>query len=147
MLIVWDDSLSVGIEEIDEQHKVLVNLLNDLHDAIRSHHGREVVEATLTQLADYTRIHFTVEESLMRIMGYPDYDGHKAQHEALIEQLQGFQQRVAEGQAVTFELLHFLRNWLTHHIQEGDARYTDFFLARGVQPRLQKRSWLSRLLG
>lgn len=144
MLIEWDDSLSVGIQEIDEQHKVLVHLLNSLHQAIRDHHGREAVEATLTQLADYTRIHFTVEESLMRIMGYPDYEPHKAQHEALIGQLQGFQQRVASGDAVTFELLHFLRNWLTHHIQEGDTRYTDFFLERGVQRTWQKKGWLAR---
>ncbi|GHD56687.1 bacteriohemerythrin [Jeongeupia chitinilytica] len=143
-LVEWHDGLSVGIQEIDEQHKVLVDLLNELYDAIREHHGREASVAILARLADYTRIHFTVEESLMRILGYPEYDEHKVHHESLIAQLQAFQQRVADGDAITFELLHFLRNWLTKHIQEGDTRYTEFFLSRGAQRNWQKKGWLDR---
>ncbi|SMC26095.1 hemerythrin [Andreprevotia lacus DSM 23236] len=143
-LIVWSDELSVGIQEIDEQHKVLVGLLNELYDAIRHHHGRQASVEILNRLADYTRIHFTVEESLMRILGYPDYEGHKAHHEDLITQMQSLQQRLAAGETVTFELLHFLRNWLTRHIQEGDRRYTEHFLSRGAQRSWHKKSWLER---
>ncbi|WP_283149045.1 bacteriohemerythrin [Silvimonas soli] len=143
-LVQWHEGLSVGIQEIDEQHKVLVNLLNELHVAIHQHHGRAASIATLERLADYTKIHFTVEESLMRILGYPDYENHKQHHEVLISDLESFQQRVAAGDAITFELLHFLRNWLTHHIQEGDQRYSSFFLQRGAQPKWQKKNWLDR---
>ncbi|MBB5189628.1 hemerythrin [Silvimonas terrae] len=143
-LVQWDDSLSVGIQEIDEQHKVLVNLLNELYEAIHRHQGRVASVDILGRLADYTRIHFTVEESLMRILGYPDYEEHKQHHEILISDLHAFQKRVEAGDAVTFELLHFLRNWLTHHIQEGDTRYASFFLERGAQARWQKKGWLDR---
>ncbi|WP_051304618.1 bacteriohemerythrin [Chitinilyticum litopenaei] len=143
-LIEWSDELSVGIQEIDEQHKVLVGLLNELHDAIRHRHGSAASAAILNRLADYTRTHFTVEESLMRILGYPDYEEHKGHHEALIAQMQSLQQRLAAGETVTFELLHFLRNWLTNHILEGDKRYTEHFLSRGAQRSWQKKGWLDR---
>lgn len=75
--IVWSDELSVGIEEIDEQHKVLVNLINRMHNAIAEKHGSEVVSGILAELVDYTKIHFAVEESLLRILGYPGYEEHK----------------------------------------------------------------------
>ncbi|QLG89369.1 bacteriohemerythrin [Chitinibacter bivalviorum] len=144
LLIEWNDALSVGIQEIDEQHKVLVNLLNELHDAIRQHHGREASVAILQRLADYTRIHFTVEESLMRILGYPDYEAHKGHHEDLIAQMNDLQERLNKGEAISFELLHFLRNWLTNHIMEGDQRYVEHFLSRGAQKSWHKKSWLER---
>ncbi|XZG71349.1 bacteriohemerythrin [Chitinibacteraceae bacterium HSL-7] len=145
VLIEWNDSLSVGIQEIDEQHKVLVELLNQLYTAIHERHAREACHDILRQLVEYTRIHFAVEESLMRILGYPDYEPHKAKHEALIDQIHQFEQRVAAGEAVSFELLHFLRNWLTGHIVEGDMRYVDHFLSRGVQRSWQKKGWLEKL--
>ena len=144
LLIEWNESLSVGIQEIDEQHKVLVNLLNELHEAIRHHHGREASVEILNRLADYTRIHFTVEESLMRILAYPDYEAHKGHHEDLIGQMQDLQERMNHGDAVSFELLHFLRNWLTNHIMEGDQRYVEHFLSRGAQRTWQKKGWLER---
>ncbi|MDW5418378.1 bacteriohemerythrin [Iodobacter sp. CM08] len=140
----WTDELSVGIQEIDEQHKVLIDLLNELHDAIRQHHGSEASVQILGRLADYTRTHFTVEESLMRILGYPDYDAHKQHHEDLINQMNELQLRLSAGEAVTFELMHFLRHWLTNHIMEGDKRYTEHFLSRGAQAKWHKKNWLER---
>ena len=70
-LIEWSDEFSVGIQEIDEQHKVLVGLLNQLHQAIREHHGRATSREILGRLAEYTRTHFLLEESLMRLTHYP----------------------------------------------------------------------------
>lgn len=144
-LVVWNEDLSVGIQEIDEQHKVLVDLLNELNEAIQQRHGKEAAAEILERLADYTRVHFTVEESLMRILGYPDYDEHKRHHEELIRQMRELQQKLRAGHAsISFELLYFLRNWLTHHIQEGDKRYVPFFIERGVQTRWNKKNWLER---
>ncbi|AZN36631.1 bacteriohemerythrin [Iodobacter ciconiae] len=140
----WSDELSVGIQEIDEQHKVLIDLLNVLHDAIRLHHGSEASGHILGRLADYTRSHFMVEESLMRILGYPDYDEHKRCHEDLIKQMNDLQARLLGGEAITFELMHFLRNWLINHIMEGDKRYTKHFLSCSAQATSHKKSWMER---
>lgn len=145
-LVKWSDDLSVGIQEIDEQHKVLVNLLNDMHDAIHQHRGTEACREILERLARYTEIHFAVEESLMRLFDYPDYEAHKAEHEQLIKELKDLQGRMAEsGHSVTFQLLHFLKLWLTKHIMESDQEYTQFFLRAGVKAKHGSASWFKRI--
>lgn len=144
--IEWNDELSVGIEEIDEQHKVLVGLINRMHDAIHQRHGSDVVEGILAELAEYTRIHFAVEESLMRLLNFPGYEEHRDLHEELIDQMVDLQQKIAEGKhSIGFELMHFLKVWLSKHIMEEDMQYSGFFLAAGANPKLTNRSWVKRL--
>ena len=144
-LFTWTDDLSVGIEEIDEQHKVLVDLLNELHHGIMEKHGSEATIEVLGRLVEYTRIHFALEESLMRMLHYPDYEEHKEHHEMLLDQVNELVEKVKSGHHVTFELLHFLKNWLSRHIMEEDKIYAPFFLSRGVAATHKKRSWLGRI--
>lgn len=144
--IDWSDELSVGIEEIDEQHKVLLKLINQMHDAIHERHGSEAVDSTLTELIEYTRIHFAVEESLMRILNYSGYAEHHEQHQELLEHVVQLQKKLTSGNtAISFELMHFLKKWLTQHILEEDMLYSGFFLAAGAQPKLAKKSWVKKL--
>lgn len=144
--ITWTEELSVGIEEIDEQHKILVELINRMHDAIHQRHGSAVVEGILAELAEYTRIHFAVEESLMRILHYPGYEEHHDLHEELIQQIVDLQKKIASGKhTIGFELMHFLKVWLTKHIMKEDMQYSGFFLAAGAKPMLGKKSWTKRL--
>lgn len=146
--IEWSDELSVGIEEIDEQHKVLVGIVNEMHDAIHEHKGAQVTGDILQRLREYTVIHFAVEESLMRIFDYPDYEHHKASHQYLIEQIHALQEKVATGKhSISFELMHFLRIWLTKHIMEEDKKYEKHFLERGVMAQSAKKTWFGRLWG
>ncbi len=146
--IVWSDELSVGIEEIDGQHKVLIQLINQMHNAIHEQHGSDVVLKILSDLADYTKIHFAVEESLMRILGFPGYEEHKEIHEELFQHVVELQEKVTSGKtAISFELLHFLKAWLSQHIMNEDMQYSGFFLASGAKPKLKKKSWLTRLWG
>lgn len=120
-LFKWSDEFSVHVQEIDEQHKVLVGLLNELHVAIREHHGKDTSRAVLDRLAEYTRTHFLLEESLMRLTHFPGFEKHKQQHEELIAQVRDLQQKLDnENVTITFELLHFLKGWLVHHINESD---------------------------
>lgn len=145
-LVDWNDSLSVGIQEIDDQHQFLVELLNKLHRAIHQRQGTAAAEAILMELVEYTKIHFAVEESLMRILGYPYYEEHKQQHDHLISEIHQLQDKLASGKAsVTFELLHFLRVWLTKHIMDEDQQYSPFFLSRGAVATSEKKSIAGRL--
>lgn len=144
--IEWSDVLSVGIDEIDSQHKVLVDLVNEMHEAIHQRHGSDVVRKVLGRLADYTKIHFAVEESLMRILGYPGYEEHKDQHEELVRNMLDLQHKVDTGKtAIGFELMHFLKIWLTKHIMESDQQYGQYFVDAGVKPKFKRRSWAGRL--
>lgn len=129
----WSQSLSVGIQEIDDQHRVLVDLLNQINEAIHSHHGSDATHAILKDLVDYTKIHFAVEESLMRVLGYPGYEEHKDRHRELIHEVEELQDKLLSGQkGLSFELLHFLKMWLTRHIMSEDMSYAPFFLKKGV---------------
>ena len=144
--IEWSNELSVGIEEIDAQHQVLVGLLNQIHEAIQQRQGMEVTHDIVAKLGEYTRVHFAVEESLMRILHYPEYEQHKIQHDRLIQQLVDLSGRLNAGKAVSFELAHFLKVWLTKHIMESDKRYSSHFLAYGINPELvpHNASWIRR---
>jgi hemerythrin len=144
--IEWSNVISVGIEEIDTQHKLIVDLVNEIHDAIQQRLGAKITGDVLQRLDEYVRVHFIVEESLMRILHYPDYERHKGEHEKLIKQLLGFRDKLSAGKvSISFELDHFLRTWLTKHIMEVDKHYATFFLERDIQPKLLQSSWSQRI--
>jgi hemerythrin len=133
VLFQWTEEYAVGVEEIDEQHKELVRLLNNLHQAIHERHGSEASRRILNDLAEYTRVHFAVEESLMRISNYPDFANHKKIHTVLIEQVHELQSKLDSGSArISFELLHFLKQWLMHHIIESDKLFGQHFAKVGL---------------
>ncbi|MGE5492430.1 MAG: bacteriohemerythrin [Actinomycetota bacterium] len=151
-LFNWSETYHVGIQEVDEQHQVLVSLLNQLHEAIRGRRGKAASREILDHLAEYTRTHFLLEESLMRLTHYPGFEIHKQQHEDLIRQVQDLQYKLDEENAtITFELLHFLKNWLTQHINDSDKRFGAFFPKAGfaqyatwsdeVQTTMKKKKW------
>ncbi len=144
--VKWSNELSVGIQEIDEQHKVLVNILNEMHDAVRHNHGHDVSLEILDRLIEYTKIHFAVEESLFRIFEYPGYEEHHAEHAALLKEAQTMRNKVFSGEAqVSFKLLHFLRMWLTEHIMGSDKDYADFLLKKGLKAKSGSSSWFNKI--
>jgi hemerythrin len=71
-LIKWKDVFSVKVSEVDNQHKKLIGLINQLYDAMRVGKGREVLGSVLTELVNYTIYHFSTEERLFREYGYPE---------------------------------------------------------------------------
>lgn len=144
--VEWSSALSVGIEEIDAQHQALIDLINAMQDAVVGNLAREQQLEILGRLAEYTKIHFAVEESLMRIFGYPEYERHKAQHEGLIRSMVDLQRRLDLDQApVDAGLMRHLKHWLIDHILQSDQDYSRFFLAAGALSKHQVPSWSTRL--
>lgn len=147
-LIEWSNDLSVNIQEIDEQHKILVALLNKLYASIITSDDQTVIHEVLTELTQYTIIHFAVEESLMRIFHYPDYKEHKQQHAELTQQVIDLKNKVTSGKTqISMETLDFLRQWLTRHIMGEDRKYVTCFLEHGMEKTWAKRSWMGRIWG
>lgn len=145
--ISWSDELSVGLQEIDEQHKILINLINRLfNEAILHKADKTVISAILEELVQYTIVHFAVEESLFRIFDYPDTEMHQAHHDKLKQEVSSFQKKFAGGAVIDIELMNFLRKWLTHHIMMDDKKYTPFFLEKGLKAKWTKqRSWMGKI--
>jgi len=132
-LITWTPSLSVGVPIFDAHHKELVKMLNELHDAMKSGQGNDVIGNILNRLASYTIAHFGAEESKMSLHNYPGAVQHKKEHADLVAQLKDFQQKFQSGRlGLSIQLLNFLRDWLVNHINGTDMKYKDFFTARGV---------------
>lgn len=131
-LTKWHSDYSVGIDEIDDQHKMLIECITGLENSIEGGDEKQswtAIHYAIVQLSDYTRIHFSVEESLMRIFDYPDRDAHIAQHRMFVTYL-----RDAERKSITHDIgqdqiVSFLRNWLLTHILSDDKKYASHFAA------------------
>lgn len=132
-LITWSDTLSVKVKQFDDQHKKLVDMVNQLFDAMKTGKGNQVMADILKQLIAYTQTHFAAEERLMKQFGYPDFEAHKKEHNALVMQVLDLQKQFQEGKAVlTQNVMTFLRDWLSKHIQGDDKKYGVFFNGKGV---------------
>jgi len=126
----WSDELSVGIDLIDRQHKILIRAINLLAMAIEHKSSNELLSEIFDTLIDYADTHFAYEEELFDQFGYPDAEPHKAQHQALLKQVIDLQDRWQKGEAgVGVEVLRFLVDWLRKHILGTDQKYSKFLIA------------------
>jgi hemerythrin len=121
-LVEWSDALSVGVEQIDNEHKKLVGLLNELHRALEANTGHGALGGVLDGLYQYTCYHFAHEEELSQRVDYPGREKHDWQHKALttkvLEIYTDFQN--GTGTVRPEEVLEFLKNWLSQHIMVSD---------------------------
>lgn len=132
-LIKWDDRLSVGVHTMDEQHKGLVQILNELHEAMIKGAAKEVTGSQIEKLLKYTKEHFAAEEALLRRARYPDLDDQHDKHAALTRQVEDFLARFQKGEiGLSVHLLDFLRNWLSQHIQREDRDYGPWLNQQGL---------------
>lgn len=131
-IIEWDEKFSVGIKEIDDQHKVLVEILDELYLAMLKARGNEVVEATLDKVIRYTKSHFSTEELLFKKYSYPEEKLHKAEHDAMLKKVDAFRRDFKNGKLIGVDLMHFLKKWFVEHLQTTDYRYVKFFKGVGV---------------
>jgi len=123
----WNSNLSVGIEEIDNQHKKLIEIINTLNDAMKTGKGSESLSGIVSELIEYTKYHFTAEEALMKDNNYPGYLSHKAVHSTLVEKVRDIELDLKAGKiALSVQVFAFLKDWLVNHIQGEDKKYAPF---------------------
>ena len=124
--IEWTPGLATGIELVDTQHKMLLDKLNDISEAIEKQQGTDVIIKTLDFMMDYTDFHFTDEEKHMKEHKYPRLDYHKKMHQEFVDTLNkmitefkedGATERLAESVNI------YLFNWLVTHIKGVDGAY------------------------
>lgn len=132
-LLQWNDELSIGIHSVDEQHKQLVNMINNLNDALAEGKGNDVLNNIFSELTDYTVKHFGYEEEMFAQYGYIEADNHKHEHEALITQVKRLQEKMNAGDfMISLEVMMFLKEWLINHILKTDKAYAPFLISKGV---------------
>lgn len=136
--IEWDDSLSIGVELIDDQHKVWIERLNSLSAAVESHQEVRLVSKTLDFMVDYVEFHFGAEEGHMAAQNYPALEQHKAKHaefrRTLTELVQEFEEDGATHR-LGDSINDFQIAWLKNHIRQVDKQFGLFLAERGVTLR------------
>jgi hemerythrin len=132
--IMWDESFSVGVRDLDEQHKQIVIIINTLIEMSNIKVDSEIISDTLTKMTRYALDHFNKEEHYMLEYGYPGYSLQKSQH-------QEFKKKTADfcigtmvyTETVPIEIFEFLKSWWTNHILQEDMKYKEFFNERGLR--------------
>jgi hemerythrin len=119
----WDPSLETGYIKIDNQHMELISTLNKLIDASQMGRGRDVIIKALTYLTEYTVTHFEMEEGLMLMYNYQDYNAHKKLHDEFKETVKGLSKRLFD-EGPTLDMVNIVTttigNWLVSHIKGDD---------------------------
>jgi hemerythrin len=120
----WRDSFSVGIPQIDVQHRVLIGFINDANRLLKEPEAAAEMDRVLDNLMDYAKVHFAYEETLLRQSGYALLPEHEREHRGYrvtVERL--YQKHRNERGRIDVELCHFLKSWLSDHILKSDMQY------------------------
>src|ERR1700760_4897542 len=114
----WKDSFAIGVPMIDTQHRQLFDIIEELHQAMKTGKAKAILGQTLEKLVQYTAKHFATEEAMLRRYGYVDPPGHKQIHDSFTAKIRNFQSDHAAGAVlINIELMNLLQDWLVDHIQ------------------------------
>lgn len=132
-LVRWNDSLSVKVGQFDSQHKKLFDMINDLHEAMKSGRSNDLLSSLLDGLYSYTRTHFTLEEKYFEQYSYPEKESQARQHRHFEAKILEFKKKLEQKKlGLSIEVMNFLSDWLVNHIQIHDKKYSEFFAQKGV---------------
>ena len=132
VIITWTDSLNTGIGLIDDQHKHLVHLTNELYHACKL--GGEALDSTfkitMSQMVEYVRFHFTFEQGMLQRVKYPKYTEHKGEHDNLVKTVLEATKDYGDKKSrfVPHNFVRFLRDWIVGHIGHNDKMYAAYIL-------------------
>lgn len=133
--VEWTNDLAVGIELIDEQHKMLIKRLNDFGEAVQQHQGPNKIGSALDFLIEYTDFHFSAEERHMAANGYQEFESHRLKHDEFKATLSALEQDFRDD-GPTHELAAsidtLLINWLLKHIRAVDTEFGTFLKDKGI---------------
>jgi len=128
--VKWSDSYSMGIKVIDDQHKELINIVNDIfsHATGREWEEHEYFKDIIKQAVDYIKNHFATEEKIMISTKYNGYEAHKKIHEEFILKVVQTAKDYETGKRLTLTNFgYFLKDWVLSHVAVMDKKYSDYF--------------------
>ena len=128
-IIQWKKTYNIGIGLIDDQHKKLIEILNELYEAHKSGTGKDLVNISLEKLVEYTYYHFDAEENMLRANNYPDLQSHIKEHNQFKEKITGFLNESKNGNLLlSIKTIDYLKDWTINHILGTDKEYSDYLL-------------------
>jgi len=136
-LVAWSGEFSLNMPEIDQQHQQLIELINQVWAAtIDKQHNKVEMIRIVYALERYTVTHFTAEEIFMREIGYPKFAEHKKAHDHFVARIREEKIRVAAGERLNLDIVHYLKDWLINHILVADKEYSLDYAKRAAPASL-----------
>ena len=133
-IIIWKEEYSVGVVEIDADHKQLISMINQLHLAMVNDRGQALITTIIGDMLDYAKMHFAKEEGYMLQAEYLGLLQHFREHERFVLKAQDLKQRSESGEFVlSLEVVQYLSDWLNGHILETDMKYVPTFEKKGIR--------------
>jgi len=133
-IISWGPRFKIGLETIDDQHKVLVSLINKLFVSFGRNESKQQLGKVIDELFEYTAFHFGFEEKYFSEFRFPDQSNHVMQHNKFVEKVKKFKQDFKTGDAtVSIDIIDFLKDWLVSHILKSDKGYVKLFREKGIK--------------
>ncbi|MDR2871686.1 MAG: bacteriohemerythrin [Xanthomonadaceae bacterium] len=148
MALIWKSDLNTNITVIDNQHRRLVDYINQLEE-VREKGDRKAIGKVLNDLVDYTISHFAFEESLLEEAGYNFLAAHRRVHELFTRRVAEYKHRFEAGEDVGADVHQMLSSWLINHIKHDDADYVSAVRVQINDTLNEKKNtgWLKRTLG
>ena len=133
-IIKWRESYETGIPSMDQQHRVLIDLINQLYTMMREKSSEDELGSILQRCLDYGEEHLQTEEALLEQHGYPEMEQHIAHHQKFFKTIEDLKQQYGEQEGeVTPEIYKFLRTWWIDHIVAEDKKYGPYLKEKGVE--------------
>jgi hemerythrin-like metal-binding protein len=130
----WDEKYSVGIQSIDDQHKEIFRILDQLFLELKSGKAQQSILQTINELQIYASSHFHKEEYFFREFNFAESAEHIIEHQQFTEKIAALKADAKAGKlGSSFELLHYLKVWINHHILEVDMKYSEHFRKKGLR--------------
>jgi len=129
----WNNDMSVGSEELDNQHRRLIEILNEVHRAFVRNEQEETARV-LDVLSQYMVYHFTMEEVYFEMCDYCGREEHIREHRMFRDKVEEFIRKYKSKDAMlTLEILNFLKSWIEDHLIGSDQKYKECFAKHGVK--------------
>ena len=122
-LMQWKPEYSVGIDSMDDEHREMINLINEIYEKLESELDTDQIEQCLGDIFSTISMHFALEERLMQKSNYAEYQAHKDDHEDLLDQIRDLMDDFAGDTSSGATMLEqSLSNWFAGHFSTFDAR-------------------------
>ncbi len=129
----WNPSYSVGVKEMDNQHQAMIDIINRLHEAMRTGKGSQEAGTIVTEMINYAKFHFAAEEKILADHSYPGHLSQKTKHNGFLKKALDFQDQYQKGKiGLSIEILNFLKDWWGGHILGDDQKYGPYLNQKGI---------------
>lgn len=134
-LVEWEERMKIGIEGLDEEHRQLIEMLNEMFDDAQGGASRDLLLMSLGRFIACMEAHFRTEESYLEKTGYPEMQEHKKEHDELIH---GIRKAQAEYEAqfnvrLPPKLMGFLKDWFVDHVLNSDRKLVAHLSDSGIR--------------